>query len=60
MSQTMFSTEGWEKVTYCKYCQHSYTPMTVPIGEDTPVVTSCFCEITNRMVKDYGYCDAGI
>lgn len=60
MFENMFTMpEGWEKVVYCKDCKFSYTPMTVPVGEETPVVTARFCEKTNRLVKDKGYCDEG-
>lgn len=48
-----------DKIVYCKDCNSSYTPMTVPVGKETPVVTARFCGKTNRLVRDYGYCDEG-
>ena len=53
-------SDGLEKVVYCKDCKYSYTPVTVPAGEESPVVTARFCGKTNRLVKDKGYCDEGV
>ena len=47
------------KVTRCKNCAKSYTPVTVPPGTEQPVVTARFCSLTNRMKRDDGYCDEG-
>ena len=48
------------KVTRCKNCKLSYTPVHIPAGETQPVVIARFCGMTNRLVKDDGYCDEAI
>ena len=40
------------KVTRCVDCEKSYTPVTVPAGQEQPVVTARFCGLTNRIKRD--------
>lgn len=57
---TMFEPHpDYVKVTRCADCIESYTPVTVPLGEEQPVVTARFCGLTNRLKHDDGYCDEG-
>lgn len=58
MNENMFTVDGWEKVTYCKDCRRSYAP--VKVIENKPVIIARFCGLTNRLVKDNGYCDEAI
>ena len=55
-----FPTIDAVKVTRCKDCKLSYTPIYIPAGETQPVVIARFCGMTNRLVKDDGYCDEAI
>lgn len=58
MNENMFTVDGWEKVTYCKDCRRSYTP--VKVIDNQIVIESRYCELTKRIVKEKGYCDAAI
>ena len=47
------------KVTRCKDCRNSFTPMTVLPGTEKAVPTVRCCLLTGRVKRDDGYCDEG-